>query len=285
MFPVYMYDGGSLPTDHNYYVVAGNGVFFHKTGIVKGFVPVKGVAFLDDLKPSPPVCTLPPIPASEVLRIQTFFSKVVEEHRAEAIVLLYFNEHEGQYKIHAPEQFVSHGSVKYDRRPLDIPGYVRVGTIHSHCDFQAFNSGTDVHDEEDFDGLHCTFGHNDKPNFSIFASVAMNGVRCRINPAHYLAGLVTLNESFDYTSNKDEFFCFRERGEPEVSDWMAKVWSRHRPKPPEQVVWNRQMKNSSFRDEFGDGPFRVKSASQNHYTIETPKGDYVFHVTMFEVKK
>lgn len=51
---------------------------------------------------------------------------------------------------------------------LCLQGYRIYGTIHSHCDFAAFHSGTDDHDEIGFDGLHITVGNvNSNWSFSL----------------------------------------------------------------------------------------------------------------------
>jgi len=52
-----------------------------------------------------------------------------------------------------------------------------IGTIHSHCDFSAFHSGTDQADESTFDGIHITLGHVNRNDFSIVASLAFSDNR------------------------------------------------------------------------------------------------------------
>jgi hypothetical protein len=65
-----------------------------------------------------------------------------------------------------------------------------VGTIHSHCNFSAFHSGTDTHDEETFDGIHITLGHVDRKEFSMVASVAVNANRVQLEPENCTSGVV-----------------------------------------------------------------------------------------------
>ena len=70
-----------------------------------------------------------------------------------------------------------------------MEGYLRVGTIHSHCDFGAFHSGTDINDEADFDGLHVTFGHNNRDIFTISASIVVNNIRKSVEPMDFIEGV------------------------------------------------------------------------------------------------
>ena len=191
-FPVILYhDDLELPNQGTYFLVAGNGVWLHKdTGIVRALLPVKNISILPDFETEKIIeCRLPKLSASEVAKIKQFFKAVVTKHHAEAAVILYFDKDKNECFVDAPEQHVSGVSVNYSRIPIQQENVLQVGTIHSHCDFNAFHSGTDVDDEHDFDGLHCTFGHNDKDEFSIVASIAVNGFRETVNPLDYLEGI------------------------------------------------------------------------------------------------
>lgn len=195
-FPVYVHEAGQeLPKDGTFFVVAGNGLWIHKdNGVVRGFSRVDQISILEDLNvEAHSQFLLPKIPARDVWRIKTFFKAVVDKHRAESNTLLYYNKETKDWKVVVTEQSVTHGSVRYVRQSLaatpELSGYLMVGTIHSHCDFQAFHSGTDHDDEEFFDGLHCTFGHNDQDVFTISATTVMNGQRTKIDPMTVLEGI------------------------------------------------------------------------------------------------
>jgi hypothetical protein len=233
-YPVYIYtEGLELPKEGIYFVVSGNGLWMHKdTGICKCFVPVKNISSLDDLNATAEISIdLPKIPAQHVWTIKEFFRKVVEVHHSEAEVTLYYNKETRDYKIHVGEQTVTHSSVNYKREGnVHIPGiedYLKVGTIHSHCDFGAFHSSTDVDDEVEFDGLHVTFGHNNKDVFSISASYVVNGYRTKIDPSDVLEGIEPhLGEKAAFS--KDDMFVLLpiENAEflsAEAESWMANV--------------------------------------------------------------
>ena len=222
MFPIYIYNEGvELPDEGSYYVIAGNGNFLHKdTGIVRCFVSVKEVSFLADIDPTNWVSlTIPKIPAEIVQKIKQFFKEVVLKYGTEANSTLYYNKITEKFKIHISEQIVSHGAVHYNRRLIDdellkYKDFLRIGTIHSHCDFGAFHSGTDIKDEKDFDGLHVTFGNNDKEEITITASVVVNGCRTEIPPENVLCGIKLFDDKSYYLENQIDY---------DISSWMAKI--------------------------------------------------------------
>lgn len=121
----------------------------------------------DDLEFAWIVC--PPIPKSQYREVLDFFRAVWYKHRSEAIVLIYFNKKEKKWRFEAPEQEVSSAHVNYE--PIhEIPkGYVHAGTIHSHCNFGSFQSGTDNNDARHRPGLHVVIGHVDsgKPTIDV----------------------------------------------------------------------------------------------------------------------
>lgn len=320
-FPVIIYEEGmALPDDGTYFLVSGNGLWLHKdTGIVKGFIPVKNISVLQELDAHAWVqCKLPKLPPRYVWRIKKFFAKVVAKHHSEATVTLYYNKEKNQYKLHIPKQRVSHGGVQYDRVAMthleDMEGYLRIGTIHSHCDFGASHSGTDIGDEEDFDGLHCTFGHNDRDQFTISASIVVNGYRLKIDPFDILEGVQALGEQ----EEKPGFLGFRKRAKeslyelipvaPEtearweegIDQWLSKVqagigtltpWAQLKKiRKGDMVEWAGELKTVSFRKTCGDGPFEVDTVEDGHVTVVTTVGlarfsDKLFKKVQSEDKK
>lgn len=316
MFDVIIYqEGMTLPTEGTFYVVAGDGTWLHKdTGICKCFVPVQSVSFLDDLKgESSAEVLLPKIPFEHVWKIKEFFRRVVEVHRSEAEVTLYYNSETGDYKIHVPTQEVSYGGVKYKRMGIkhlpEFQGYNEVGTIHSHCDFGAFHSGTDIGDEKDFDGLHITFGHNNLDEFSISASIVVTRFRTEVDPLGRLEGIERAGE--EKPQCRDNFYKLvtasdedKARWNAEVDEWMTKVskhsylpWKFGRKKADEswldniilphfslgplvevvkfakgdKIVWDGET-GGILRTEIGLGPFEVLECIGRKVTISANVG-------------
>ena len=112
---------------------------------------------------------IPKLPASLVGEALSFFSMVFATRGSEAMVDIMWEPERG-YSLFVPNQRASAGGVEAKRNPTHLrKGSRHVGTIHSHCDFSAFHSGTDEHDADNHDGLHITIGHVDDPTKTEFA--------------------------------------------------------------------------------------------------------------------
>ncbi len=119
---------------------------------------------------------IPPFPAELMSQVHGFFAHTLKTHKSEAMVLLFLND-EDKWSIEVPPQKVSHTSIAYDLTDYPLPADAKlVGTIHSHCDFSAFHSGTDETDAAKHDGVHITIGHVDKDTAEYDVMVAFNGV-------------------------------------------------------------------------------------------------------------
>jgi len=98
-----------------------------------------------------------------------FFRKVYEEHKSESNVLLVLDRstplEKQEYRMIVPKQKVSSATVDYNDGLEEInngelgENEFLAGSIHSHPDFSAFQSGTDHKDEINFDGIHVTLGY------------------------------------------------------------------------------------------------------------------------------
>jgi len=197
MFPIFIAEKNKeLPKEGTYYVVSRNKFYLHKdTGIVKALVEVDSISMLGDLEPYVQL-RLPKLPPDIICRAYKFFGEVYKSHHSEAAVTLHYNPQDQTYYMHCPEQQVSHAAVHYD---LDdrFENYQLVGTIHSHCDFGAFHSGTDIHDELDQDGVHITLGHVNTKYFSASGSLVVNGTRFEVELEHAALGVrrVTMQDA------------------------------------------------------------------------------------------
>ena len=100
------------------------------------------------------------IPAWILSQAHDFFKTIWDKQNTESSVYILYNRSESEFKLFAPEQYVTGASVnhKLDREELPA-GFTPVGTIHSHCNFSAFHSGTDTNDMAKLPGLHITIGH------------------------------------------------------------------------------------------------------------------------------
>ena len=118
------------------------------------------------------------LPVHILTQFHDFARKNFEATGAECSAYITCNPETSIFRLFIPEQYVSHTSVnhKLDAGAVRAP-YQTVGTIHSHCDFGAFHSGTDTHDMGKMPGLHITIGHVDRddPEF-VFALAVSNAV-------------------------------------------------------------------------------------------------------------
>lgn len=114
----------------------------------------------------------PKLPATLIGQAYSFFRAIYESKKSEAMVDITWSPEKG-YRLFVPPQQATGGGVKAERTMEHYRGQI-VGTIHSHCNFNAFHSGTDTHDADSHDGLHITIGDvmKPKPSIAIMISVA-----------------------------------------------------------------------------------------------------------------
>lgn len=240
MYPVIVLEEDTvLPSEGTYYIVAANGFFLKKnTGIVACLTAVRNIPFLAEITNIADLqLNLPKLPAKSTWAIKELFKRVVATHHSEANTQLYYNKETKEFQVRVPKQAVSHSGVSYDNLRVDIeenpdPSFLLVGTIHSHCDFAAFHSNTDVHDEEDFDGLHVTFGHNNEDIFSISACIVVNGKRQQVKPEDHLEGIEPVGEKGYYKLSGEPEYC-----EDQLTAWMNNIHHMRR------VVLNENKKD------------------------------------------
>ena len=200
LFPVYLYEHDfEPPKTGTYYLVTQTGIYLHKeTKAGNALVKVQGIPWLQE----PTIefrLKLPKIPGQIIGQALTFFRKVWYAYKSEAYVTLLYSAKLYQYRLWCPKQKVSGASVNYDR--TDQPSFEdrtsndwqMCGTIHSHCDFSAYHSGTDTADEATFDGVHITLGHVNRAQFSMAASVAINDKRETLEPENCCSGVVRIS--------------------------------------------------------------------------------------------
>ncbi|MBI5654150.1 hypothetical protein HZC53_00630 [Candidatus Uhrbacteria bacterium] len=178
-----------LPKDPDCVILGRNGAFRHTaTGLFSRFEKADEIPTLAE-QAMEAVYLLPPLPAAMTQQVLNFFREVYRRYHSEAIVLLAYNQATQEFAIVAPKQDVSAGHCKYEPNTAVPNGFMLVGTIHSHGSFGAHHSGTDVHDEESFDGVHVTYGDVGSELISVVASLAVSGCRFQLEPERVLGGL------------------------------------------------------------------------------------------------
>jgi hypothetical protein len=171
-------DGDKVETikDPIAYVICKDGIFLRKSNHIYSAVSkATEISGLGGAKETVEInSSIPKLKHGMMKNIISFFADVYEEHKSEAVVLLYLNMEGSRWGFLVPSQTVSGASAKYDMKKTlfctddsevvsVVPaGYRQMGSIHSHASMSAFHSGTDDKDEFSFDGLHVTVGGLDE---------------------------------------------------------------------------------------------------------------------------
>jgi len=205
LHPIFLNKPGfAVPDKGTYYLVARDGVYMRvERCFGSAIVKVDNVNFLEKA-PREMTYNLPKLPGHIVALAKRFFQTVFAQHRSESYLTLLWSPRLNQYRLWCPKQRVSYSSVNYERDdcvPFEEsigcetgPGYQMVGTIHSHCDFSPFHSGTDKEDESTFDGIHLTFGYVNSDTFGIVSSIAVANNRQELDPSLVVDGVEPVGE-------------------------------------------------------------------------------------------
>lgn len=200
MFPVYYFEKmpEQLPDDDVCYIISKYIYLKKRSGLIDSLVRVDSINMGETFDEYAKM-NLPKMKAAKFGGVLGFFREVYNKYyHSESGVILNLYTHpvkQNMKKIDytVPLQKVSEGSCKY--KIVIDPGYINCGTIHSHANFGAFHSSTDVNDEKYFDGLHITVGHVIARAVSISACVVVNSKRVRVDPRQYIEGITKVNDT------------------------------------------------------------------------------------------
>ena len=181
-----------VPQQNNSYIITDKGLCLRKnTGIIDAIIPVDSVPILKNVDCYAKL-NIPKISVEILCQVISFFKESFFTIFSEAIVLIDYNTQTRQFIITVPKQKVRSGHAQaYDIEAQD-DDLLRIGTIHSHCNFSAFHSITDVGDESDEDGLHITIGNVNSEEYSIACTVQVLKKRFQVHPTEYLDGVVEI---------------------------------------------------------------------------------------------
>lgn len=169
-----------------FYIVAGDGLFLNRDTVLgRAFVKQKYYpSHLPRLGGEQFGWIAPIIPKEIFAQIVHFFTRIYDKYKAEAEVILLMDLETKEWEIFVPFQKVSGGSVESVFEPKDIPeGKLIVGSMHSHCDFSAFHSGTDMNDASQMDGVHFTIGNLKHDHIQVVSMVMISGSRFNYKPS------------------------------------------------------------------------------------------------------
>ena len=182
-------DQATAPEAPRAYVLGRDGYYLRKkNGYYSALVKVKTCSSAPALEERVEF-DFPPVPKLVLDQIAAFLRKVWELHASEGMTILHLSEDRQRWGWTVPTQRVSGAAVEYDNEPPP-PGFRPFGTVHSHANFGAFQSGTDADDEVKgrFDGVHVTIG-NLGSFLSYHARLILAGQEWEVAPGRLLEGL------------------------------------------------------------------------------------------------
>lgn len=193
-----------------HYIIAKEGMYLRNKNVLgeyfikQKYIPAH-VESMGDYDKGYFTYTAPKIPKKIVGEVLDFFRKVFEKDKTEAEVLLLFHSELKEFKVLVPWQICTGVSVDSLYDPTDVPeGWIVIGSIHSHCDFSAFHSGTDTADASVFNGLHVTIGHVNRADPSWDVMVMINEEQFDFADEE---AVLELDDLDDYTA-PEEWFSF-----------------------------------------------------------------------------
>lgn len=253
------YDNLETPAPMRFFSTKKGYAIDKKTLFGRVIVPVKDNPFLPELPFEARFYQdMPKIPASVVGQAWSFFKAVFAAKGSEAMAFITWDG--TAYGLFVPPQTAHHAGVK--AKVDTIPsGAALVGSIHSHCDFGAFHSGTDTHDADGHDGIHITLGHvnrEDEPEIAIMASFSK--IHFTLKPEDTIEG-ITL------TAHPAEWLERVSKPEPPqayTSPWIA---GGHKPQPSKQTWfpkhhWNDWDDYLAYRYKSEPEPVSTKPAEE-----------------------
>ena len=130
--------------------------------------------------------TGPRIDVAKWREVQAFFRYVNNTYKSEAVCRIFINNKLGTWAFWAFPQEVKPGleALEVDGGELrqaqraqfrNSEGWEAFGSIHSHCNASAFQSGTDRKDESTNDGIHVTIGRVSDPKMDMHWRISMSG--------------------------------------------------------------------------------------------------------------
>jgi hypothetical protein len=162
-----------------YYLLTSDGLFLvKKFPLYRANVKIEnGLPWLEG-NSEQLTLNFPRIPAGLIEKAVGFFYAIYHLYGSEAIAFLYYKQKERRFRLFIPQQEVEvHDNHRYSWNGYHLnykpaptpPGYVRLGTIHSHANLPAYYSWTDEKDSQFDDSLNIVVGnlHLSTPSFSV----------------------------------------------------------------------------------------------------------------------
>lgn len=178
-----------------------------------------------------------------------FFRHGVDKFDSEVQLRLAYNENTGEWCAVSFPQKVRRGALAVKEIKTDAltptqreqrdsatsqmyqQGFTLNGTIHSHCNASAFQSGTDEKDETNQPGVHITLGHVSQDEIEVHGRVTYRGVQYPIHWNEWLdeiTGMPDDSDKFVITLEKDRVngYSYPEQWDDTLYEAPASVRTR-----------------------------------------------------------
>lgn len=174
-------------------------------------------------------------PEWAIIQAHSFFRAVWEKHQTESSLYILYDRHTEEFRLWCPEQYVTGASVNHQMGTLPS-GWNAIGTIHSHCNFGAFHSGTDTHDMAGMPGLHITIGHvdQDKPEYAL--ALSMNDSKFDVQYDEIIESSIDLPNIDALVKHPSHWMGFVKQG---VAPWQG-ITMRYKIQPTSKQTWKNQ---------------------------------------------
>ena len=200
------------PADSGYKIKDGVMVRYQELGLWSGDIP-DDVPKAENLNIRWHGAKLP----TELLHtVLSFLTHAYRTWKSEAQVRLYYNVEASDWKAVVVPQEVGTGLLSRELKPANMnedqlklrakafaetEGYLTCGSVHSHCDMSAGQSGIDHRDETGHPGIHITFGNLSENAVHVHGRVGFRGL---IYPVCWTDWVDILPENAD--PDKDSFY-------------------------------------------------------------------------------
>ncbi len=202
MTPVLLKNSPDVPWPERtgvFYLLGRDGLFLCRNHeFFRSCVPAEtGPSDLEEQRPflEP---RFPVIPRALFERTVGFFDRVAERHGSEATIVLAYDRTQHCVRLVVPAQtatvsqgwsgYVSPIGVHYVP-PTDLPAsWVPFGDVHSHVDYPAYSSTTDVEDESHAAGLHVVIGRIRQEPPEIHVEAVVDGTRFALQANQVIEG-------------------------------------------------------------------------------------------------
>lgn len=185
----------------------------------------------------------PKIPPEVWNQVLSFFKWTYDATHSESQVRLYVSPTQQTWKAWAFPQEAKSGmtatelsneEAKKQRETLGLnpPDWYLFGTVHHHCSMTAFQSGTDLANEENQDGLHITIGNMNKELYDIHARFYRKGLK--FDP----------DMSWFFDVSEVQKLCPKALRVLMPKDWSDKTARSMMCQPPEKVEFPEQWMNN-----------------------------------------